>query len=321
MPTPPQATIALEASPLIFKLRHMEVFRAVMLTGSISGAAKMLFVSQPAVSKLIAYVEGRLNLRLFDRLNNRLVPTADAHTLYREVERVYQAAMAVNECAAALSASPSEQLRICCSGSLATAVMPAALAEIKREVPSMKILWHTSLIVEMPIQLLSKKVDLSISALPVIHEHLHSQAFMRGYMVCVLPKGHPLADEPAISLHQLEHEPLMLFRPDMPFGKLLVGAFERAGVKLKSFLDFSNAVEAAALVKQGMGVTIIDEFVAGDSGLVVKPLVEEIEFDISFVYSRFEPLPPSALRLMQVLLDQAKRRGRHIEGVELPKAL
>jgi DNA-binding transcriptional LysR family regulator len=318
MPSPPQANAQLDASPLVFKLRHMEVFRAVMLTGSISGAAKMLYVSQPAVSKLIAYVEGRLNLRLFDRLNNRLVPTADAHALYREVDRVYQAAMAVNECAAALAASPSQHLRICCSASLATAVLPAALAEVKRDVPSMKILWHTSLIVEMPIQLLSKKVDLSIAALPVIHDHLHSRAFMRGYMVCVLPHGHPLADEPAIALHQLENEALMLFRPDMPFGKLLAEAFERAGVQLSSFLDFSNAVEAAALVKQGMGVTIIDEFVAAESGLVVKPLVEEIEFDISFVYSKFEPLPESARRLMTVLVEQAKRRGRHIEGVELP---
>lgn len=318
MPSPPQANASQDASPLVFKLRHMEVFRAVMLTGSISGAAKLLYVSQPAVSKLIAYVEGRLNLRLFDRLNNRLVPTADAHALYREVDRVYQAAMAVNECAAALAASPSQQLRICCSASLATAVLPAALAEVKRDVPSMKILWHTSLILEMPIQLLSKKVDLSIAALPVIHDHLHSRAFMRGHMVCVLPHGHPLASEAAISLHQLENEALMLFRPDMPFGKLLALAFERAGVQLSSFLDFTNAVEAAALVKQGMGVTIIDEFVAAESGLVVRPLVEAIEFDISFVYSKFEPLPESALRLMTVLLDQAKRRGRHIEGVELP---
>ncbi|KHL71939.1 LysR family transcriptional regulator, partial [Pseudomonas putida] len=63
-----------DASALVFKLRHMEVFRAVMLTGSISAAAKMLYVSQPAVSKLIGYIEGRLAYRLFERINNRLVP-------------------------------------------------------------------------------------------------------------------------------------------------------------------------------------------------------------------------------------------------------
>src|SRR5690349_6640425 len=88
-----------EARNLVFKLRHMEVFRAVMLTGSISAAAKMLYVSQPAVSKLIQYIEGRLAYRLFERINNRLVPTHEAQILYREVERVYQAALEVNECA------------------------------------------------------------------------------------------------------------------------------------------------------------------------------------------------------------------------------
>ena len=69
-----------------------------------------------------------------------------------------------------------------------------------------------------------------------------------------------------------------------------------------------------ALVKQGLGVTIIDEFVAQDSGLVVKPLKENIEFDVSFVYSRFEPVSESAHRMMHVLLSQAISVGWHIEG-------
>ena len=307
-------------SSMAFKLRHMEVFRAVMLTGSISGAAKMLYVSQPAVSKLITYVEGRLALRLFDRVNNRLVPTADAHALYREVERVYQAAIQVNECAQALATTPTRQLRICCSASLSTVLIPAALGELKRQAPSMKILWHTTLMSEMPLQLLSKKVDLAVAALPVAHDHLHSRQFMRGYMVCVMPEGHPLAAFESISLQQLVDQPLMLFRPDMPFGRLIAQAIERAEVRLGSFLDFTNAPEAVALVKQGLGISIIDEFVAQDSGLVVRPLQEEICFELSFVYSKFDALPESALRMMQVLLDQAERLGRRIDGFELPTA-
>ena len=49
-------------------LRQIEVFRAIMLTGSISGAAKLLNVSQPAVSRLIAYTESRVGLMLFERI-------------------------------------------------------------------------------------------------------------------------------------------------------------------------------------------------------------------------------------------------------------
>ncbi|WP_313711566.1 LysR family transcriptional regulator [Pseudomonas sp.] len=306
-----------EGSAMVFKLRHMEVFRAVMLTGSISAAAKLLYVSQPAVSKLIGYIEGRLAYRLFERINNRLVPTAEAQILYREVERVYQAALQVNECALSLAAGGQRKLRISCSASLSTVVIPTALAQLKRESPSLQIEWQTSLMHEMPNQILSKKVDLSIAALPVVHDHLHSPAFMRGRMVVVMPAGHALAQQPSLTLQQLQGHALLLFRPDMPFGQLLAGHIQRRGLQLDSLLSFTNANEAVALVKQGMGISVIDEFVGQDSGLQVVPLVDEIHFDISFVYSRFEPPSQSALHLMRVLHAQALKLGRGIEGFRL----
>lgn len=309
-----------DGTTMVFKLRHMEVFRAVMLTGSISAAAKMLYVSQPAVSKLIGYIEGRLSYRLFERINNRLVPTAEAQVLYREVERVYQAALQVNACAHSLAAGTHRTLRISCSASLSTVVIPAALAQLKREAPSLQIEWQTSLMHAMPNQILSKTVDLSIAALPVIHDHLHSQAFMRGRMVVVMPNGHALAQQPSLTLQQLQGHALLLFRPDMPFGQLLAGHIQQRGLQLNSLLSFTNANEAVALVKQGMGISVIDEFVAQDSGLQVVPLVDEIHFDISFVYSRFEPLSQSALHLMRVLHGQALKLGRGIDGFTLPSA-
>ncbi|MNM86565.1 LysR substrate binding domain protein [compost metagenome] len=73
-----------------------------------------------------------------------------------------------------------------------------------------------------------------------------------------------------------------------------------------------------ALVKQGMGITLIDEFVAQDSGLAVVRLADEIHFDISFVHSRFEPPSQAALHLMRVLHGQALKLGRQIPGFELP---
>lgn len=113
-------------------------------------------------------------------------------------------------------------------------------------------------------------------------------------------------------------QPLLLFRPDMPFGHMLAQEIKSRGLKLDSLLSFTNANEAVALVKQGMGLSIIDEFVAQDSGLAVVPLSEEIHFDISFVYSRFEPLSDAALHIMRVLHGQALKLGRGIAGFEAP---
>ena len=85
-----------------------------MLTGSINAASKLLFVSQPAVSRLVSHIESSLGLRLFERSKGRLFPTAEAHALFREVEQVYQAAMRIDELAHALALEPSSLLRVSC---------------------------------------------------------------------------------------------------------------------------------------------------------------------------------------------------------------
>ena len=53
-------------------LRQIEVFRAVMITGSVSGAARLLHVSIPAVSRLLSHTESRLGFLLFERVKGRL---------------------------------------------------------------------------------------------------------------------------------------------------------------------------------------------------------------------------------------------------------
>ena len=52
-----------------------------MLAGSVVGAARLLNVTQPGVSRTIGLLELRLGYALFERLGRRLVPTAEAEAL------------------------------------------------------------------------------------------------------------------------------------------------------------------------------------------------------------------------------------------------
>lgn len=75
-------------SGMKFRLRQMEAFRAVMLTGSIKAASQLLFTSQPAVSRIIAHTEQTLGLTLFRRVKGKLIPTPEGeanyyHLMYR----------------------------------------------------------------------------------------------------------------------------------------------------------------------------------------------------------------------------------------------
>ena len=71
------------------RLRHIEVFNAVMLTGSVSAAARLINVTQPAVSRILAHAELQLGFALFHRLKGKLVPTTEAQTLYPHIERLF----------------------------------------------------------------------------------------------------------------------------------------------------------------------------------------------------------------------------------------
>ena len=69
--------------------RQVEAFRAMMLTGSVTEAAKLMAVTQPAVSRLLRDFQALLKMELFERRGSGLVPTAAATALYMEVERSF----------------------------------------------------------------------------------------------------------------------------------------------------------------------------------------------------------------------------------------
>ena len=71
-------------------LRQLEVFYAIMQAGTVSGAARLLHVSQPNVTRVLAHTEQQLSFALFERVKGRLVPTQEAKALLPEAEKVYQ---------------------------------------------------------------------------------------------------------------------------------------------------------------------------------------------------------------------------------------
>ena len=89
------------------RLAAMEAFVRVVDAGSFSGAAKQLHVGQPAVSKTIAQLEGRLGVRLLLRSTHRLTPTEAGRTFYerakRSIEEAEEAELAARGAAAALT--------------------------------------------------------------------------------------------------------------------------------------------------------------------------------------------------------------------------
>jgi DNA-binding transcriptional LysR family regulator len=261
------------------------------------------------VSKLLAHIETSLGLKLFHRVGGKLAPTAAALTLFEEIKQVYDAALKVDQFVDNLVQSPSGSINISCSPSLGLSVVPKVINIFLQKFPDTKIHFHTTLIQDVPIELLSGKIDLAVTVLPVEGPNLQSEPLIQGRMVCALPEGHALARLGCLSLSDLMDERLILYSRTIPFGQLLLAAFQRYGCNVVPIIDVPRAELACSLVRQGVGIAIVDQFSVADgawSGLVVRPLAQEIPIVVSLIRSKFDRPSAEVEHFITVLKAQIK---------------
>ncbi len=292
-----------------FKLRHMEVFRAIMLTGSTSGAARMLFVSQPVVSRTLAHIERSLGLTLFDRKNGMLKATENARVIFREVDDLYGAAARIDGLVENLKETRRQRISFCSSPALGLRVVPRAMKRFLKQNPDVSFAYRTGLIKDMPAELLGKICDFSLSIWPVDHPNLDCRPLFGGRICLVLPARHPLARRKAVALQDLRGVPLILYQQDMPMGALIRERLRAVGIDQPPLVEINRSEQACALVNEGLGAALVNEYCVDETlwrGLAVKSLDLDIPAAVYLLTSTFEPLRPECQAFIQTLVDNAR---------------
>ena len=140
--------------------REIEIFRSVMHCRSLMAAADMLHVTQPALSKALRHCEDRLGYQLFHRRGGRLVPTAEANALLLDADRVHAQIQGFSALARSVSGRLGGVLRVGATSSLASSLIPRALAALQREFTQAHIVLHMLPVPELEPALLARRVDL-----------------------------------------------------------------------------------------------------------------------------------------------------------------
>src|SRR6201985_178506 len=153
-------------------LRQIEVFRAIMVAGSISGAAKLLCASQPEISRMISHTESRLGLTLFERIRGRLYPTPEARRLFVEVNAVHQSIQRVNDVANELIDKTTGALQLVVSPSLAQTLIPVAIAQFRTRFPTVRVNLVTQTSTQLVQTLLSRQAELGIAMFSLDHPNI-----------------------------------------------------------------------------------------------------------------------------------------------------
>lgn len=285
-------------------LRQIEVFRAIMLSGSIIGASKLLYVSQPAVSRLIAYTEQRLGLMLFERIKGRLYPTPEARRLFEEVTMLYQNVQRVNEVAENLALNREGQIRVACSPNMGQSLMPLAVAKFTQLFPEVRVVLHTHIPHVMLQALLTQQIEIGVTYMPSPHPSLAMQPLYENRIVAVLPKNHRLAGCEQISSRDMEGERFIGYGSEIPFGQLVHRIFGSEESQPSPRVEVQQAHVACAMVQAGVGVALVDELtIRGStwSNVVAIPVAPMVHAPIHAFNLALQPMSRLGQEFVKVL--------------------
>lgn len=293
-------------------IRQIEAFNAVMKGGSITKAAETLYVSQPAVSKLIHAFEDSCGFKLFIRAAGRIRPTAEARRLFLETEKLQAGVARVENTAKAIRGLERGEVSVVAFPALSFRVVPkyAAIFMRGRREVSLQLLTRNS--PSVADTMLNGAADFGISLLPSHHPGIACKPFADISMVCALPPSHRLAGRGHVELSDLAEDRLIsLGRADTSHQQVMA-AFSEVGVKVRLGIEAQMADAACTLVSEGLGVALVPSLISVGwprEKVVFKPIRPKVSMKTWLYSSAFEPVQQLALMLMEEI-----RKG--IEEIE-----
>lgn len=246
------------------KLKHIEVFNAIMLSGSVSAAARILNVTQPAVTQTLKHAEQQLGYALFFREKNGLRPTPEARHLYPRSKKIFEQVDELRRLAQSLKTDGASQFRVGIVPSLSTKCLSLALSLFKARHPevavSIKVLHSDDILRAVALQ----ECDLGIAYGEFDFPSVDAEVVGVGHLVWVQKKdaGTTDADTSDIAIADIAATDFIGIDKDDPVGKVLLGHLSESAVFTQTRLSAQTYQSALLLTLDGFGPCIVDSFTA-----------------------------------------------------------
>ncbi|HEV7306779.1 LysR family transcriptional regulator [Ensifer sp.] len=293
------------------EVRDLEAFLAVMSTGSITGAARLLDRSQSQVTRLIQDLETSLGFALFERNGPRITPTDKGIAFHQDAERFVSGIGHLRNRAKAIAGKEPEPIEIAATPAFASGIIPIALAELPDH-----LLPHTINLRSMPAEaavqsVFARTADFCVTSLPADQPGLEVQGFFEGRCVAAVASHDPLAAKDMISVADLAGRTLVTMSNPFRLRHSVDEALDAAGVRPSRIIATNAAQNAVQIASLGLGVAIIEPATAyglQSAPIVVRPLDVEIPFLWAILSAGSRPLSAGVRELIQRISRIASER-------------
>jgi DNA-binding transcriptional LysR family regulator len=251
-----------------------------MRAGSITEAARVLNVTQPAVSAALKQLESRLRMQLFERAGGRLRPTPEANALMPDVAEIFGRIGAVERMSHDLAAGTRGTLSIAATPPLCDGFVAKAVATFVAMRPGVKMSLQSMATPFVLDRVLNREVDLGISYEPGVSAAVRSEEIMRAAIGCILPARHALAKRRSIRIRDLQPYPIVTYLPQALLRPYIDRAMSEKKVDLRIAVETGLSSTANMLAFHGAGIALVETalFAARPlPGFVARPLEPRIE--------------------------------------------
>lgn len=273
-------------SPISF--RQIETLRAVFLTGSVTGAAKRLGVTQPAVSHVLRDIEESLGFQLFERQPGRISPTQRGLLLWSEIQRAYISYDSINEFCRRLSGTEAPDILISSIPIVSTALLPVAIRKF-RDIEGERLFRIRPQDTENAIAAIRfQTADLAFGANLNPVPGVESEDIGSFDLMCFLPPGHAAKDKEVVTIEDIADLPLISLSNVEGIGPSISEALPDAAPLLRAAVICPSAITAAAMVEAGVGFTLLDPITAHifrNTRLISRRFAPSIRFTIRAYWS------------------------------------
>ncbi|SIT51087.1 Transcriptional regulator, LysR family [Paraburkholderia piptadeniae] len=285
-------------------LKHIEAFRAVMVAGSMTAAAKALFTSQPNVSRLISQLERETGLLLFQRSGVRLIPTSEGTAFFREVERAYVGLQGLANAAAQIRNLGSGRLRIAAMPSAGLTLVPHAIKRFQALHPGVTVSLHVNTSGTVNHWTASQFCDLGVAVYISEASNCDVELLSKVAAVCVMPATHRLAKKAVIKPADLRSESFISLCHGDGTRAQMDEVFVRAGVERVLAIEAQYSAICCEMVRCGMGVTLAHPVVARDFAgpdIAIRPFSPAVLFPTWLLFPPHRPRERLASAFVEVL--------------------
>lgn len=292
------------------RLRHIEIFQAVLQAGTLTGAADLLNISQPAATKRLQHAERQLGFALFVRIRGGLQLTPEGEILRARVERISDELHDLQRLASNLKLAESYTLQVVSTPTLANAVVPRSVTRLRGAMCEAKVELFTQHSREMLNSILLRESDIGLTLQDVNHPGVKSETLCRGSMMVIAPSGwwpRSKLAEP-VTVQELAATRIVGIAIRDNLGRELRRLLEHVSPSPEISIGVQTYQLARALVANGHGLALADPFTAvgdGDDSVQIRPLAPAVPVALRAIYRADAELHPVQKRFLDCVRHES----------------